>query len=502
MKELWQLTAAQLTAGYRDGVCTPQQALQDCLARTALCNPRLNALVTLDAEGAVRAAEESGARWRAGRPLGPLDGVPMTIKDNLHVRGLRTSWGSRALGGPVAERDELPVARLRAGGAVMFGKTNVPEFTMQGYTDNPVFGPTGNPWNPALTPGGSSGGAVAMVAAGCCPLALGTDGGGSIRRPASHTNLVGYKPSRGRIPRADGLPQIFLDYEVVGPLTRCVDDAVALLQVLGEPDERDASSGAFRERPVDVAQAPSQACRILYIPRFADHPVDAEIAALTDAAARDLAALGHLVERTERFDTVEAVNTRWPLLSQVGLAWLVEHAGELPKLDAPFEPGRFGPAMQANVETGRAAPARALFELLFEIERLRSALSQLFDRFDFLLTPAAAALPWPANETHPPRIAGRDVGPRGHAIFTAFANAAGLPAIALPCGFAGLDDPQALRAAPRGGRPAWDGPAPGGLPVGLQLVAREGDDNALLALARQFERAHPWQRRFPMIDGV
>ena len=129
--------------------------------------------------------------------------------------------------------------------------------------------------------------------------------------------------------------------------------------------------------------------------------------------------------------------------------------------------------MQANAEAGKAASARALFDLLFEVERLRGELSKLFERHDFLLTPAAAALPWPANETHPPRIDGREVGPRGHAIFTAFCNAAGLPGIALPCGF-----------------------AQGSLPVGLQLVAPEGGDDALLALARQFERAHPWQR-FP-----
>ena len=345
-----------------------------------------------------RAPPTTAARVGAtGRPLGPLDGVPVTIKDNLQVRGLHTSWGSRAFDGLVAERDELPVARLRNAGALIFGKSNAPEFTMQGYTDNPVYGPTGNPWNPALTPGGSSGGAAAMVASGCCPLALGTDGGGSIRRPASHTNLVGYKPSRGRIPRADGLPQLFLDYEVVGPLARCVDDVVATLQVLGEPDARDASSGSFRGTPVDVAPSPAPPCRILYIERFGDQPVDARIAALTEAAASNLAALGHTVERSTHFDAADAINAHWPMLSQVALAWLVEHANVLPTLGAPFEAASFGPAMQANVGAGRVTPALGLFDLLYEIERLRGALSQLFDRFDFLLTPAAAALPWPAH---------------------------------------------------------------------------------------------------------
>ena len=455
MKPLWQLTATQLVAGFRDAAFTPAEALRSCLTRSAEVNPRLNALVALDAESATHAAEQSSARWRAGAALGLLDGVPVTIKDNLQVRGLPTQWGSRALGARNAERDELPVARLREAGAVIFGKTNVPEFTMQGYTDNPVSGPTGNPWNPALTPGGSSGGAVALVAAGGCPIALGTDGGGSIRRPASHTNLVGLKPSRGRVPRADGLPQIFLDFEAAGPLARCVDDLVTVMEVIGR--------GAVQTKAIRPA-------RILYVPRFADHPVDPQIATLTDAAAGQFAALGHEVTTAQRFDLAEAVNQRWALLAQVGLAWLVEHPQELSR--GPFDPALFGPAMQANADVGHAASARDLFDLLFEVERLRVELASLFERFDVLLTPAAAALPWPANETHPPRIAGREVGPRGHAVFTAFANAAGLPAIALPCGF--VD----------------------GLPVGLQLVACEGGDDALLALAHQFERAHPWQR-FP-----
>jgi aspartyl-tRNA(Asn)/glutamyl-tRNA(Gln) amidotransferase subunit A len=457
MQSLWQLTATELAAGFRSAAFTPSDALQACMSRSEEVNPRLNALITLDREGAVHAAEQSTARWRDGRPLSALDGVPVTIKDNLQVRGLPTHWGSRALAGLVAERDELPVARLREAGALIFGKTNVPEFTMQGYTGNPVFGPTGNPWNPALTPGGSSGGAVALVAAGGCPIALGTDGGGSIRRPASHTNLVGLKPSRGRVPRGDGLPPIFLDFEVAGPIARSVADVAAVMRVIGRG-------------PVDEALAPR--ARILFIPRFGDHPVDPQIAALTEAAARRLADLGHEVTTAPHFDMAEAVNQRWPLLAQVGLAWLVAHPQELS--GRPFDPALFGPAMQANAQTGRKASAADLFELLFEAERLRTKLSGLFDRCDFLLTPAAAALPWPADETHPARIDGREVGPRGHAVFAGFVNAVGLPAIALPCGFAD------------------------GMPVGLQLVAREGADNALLALARSIEQAYPWQR-FPAL---
>jgi aspartyl-tRNA(Asn)/glutamyl-tRNA(Gln) amidotransferase subunit A len=226
-----------------------------------------------------------------------------------------------------------------------------------------------------------------------------------------------------------------------------------------------------------VQEPAPRPARILYIPRFADHPVDPQIATLTEAAAAHFAALGHRVETVQRFDLAEAINEGWPLLSQVGLAWLLEHPHEL--CDRPFDAALLGSAMQANAQSGRAATARTLFNLLYEIERLRSEVDRLFERYDFLLTPAAAALPWPADQTHPPRIAGRDVGPRGHAIFTAFVNAAGLPAIALPCGWAEVQSS-----------------APGRVPVGLQLVARQGNDDALFAPAREYERAHPWLR-FP-----
>ena len=237
-----------------------------------MVNPRLNALVTLDAEGAARAAEESGARWRTGRPLGPLDGVPVTIKDNLHVRGLPTRWGSRALAGLVAERDELPVARLRDGGAVIFGKTNVPEFTMQGYTDNPVFGPTGNPWNPALTPGGSSGGAVALVAAGCCPLALGTDGGGSIRRPARIPTWSATSPRADAFRAPTGCRRSFWTTRWWGRWRAVSTTWSRCCRCSASPMRATPVRPPFAARPVDVAQAPARPCRMLYIPRFARSP--------------------------------------------------------------------------------------------------------------------------------------------------------------------------------------------------------------------------------------
>jgi aspartyl-tRNA(Asn)/glutamyl-tRNA(Gln) amidotransferase subunit A len=466
-EDLWKLSAADLGRAYRAGSCTPEDALDAILARIAAHNPRLNAIVTLDEPGARIAARASTARIARGVPLGPLDGVPLTVKDNIAVAGLTATWGSRLFANFVPEVDELPIARLRAAGAVILGKTNTPEFAMQGHTDNLLFGVTRNPWDTSRSAGGSSGGAVAAVAAGFGPLAIGTDGGGSIRRPSSHNGLVGFKPSLGRVPRADGLPAIFLDYEVVGPMARTVEDAVLAMQVLCPPHPRDAASRAFTHLPFAVpAQAPR--CRILHISTFGDAPVDPEITLRMQEAAQALRALGHGVDSAPHFDIVDAVNARWMSLSQAGLAHMLEaHAGWRELLTA---------AAIANADAGRALPATALFDLLRLVDQMKSRLDVLFTDYDLLLTPAAAALPWPIDQTHPAHIAGRAVGPRGHAVFTGFVNAAGLPAIALPCA-----------------------PSAAGLPNGLQLVGRWGADGALCAVAQAYEAARPWRDAWPVI---
>ncbi len=455
--DLWRLSAGELAEGYRAGTFTPVDAFESCLARIEQCEPLLNAMVTIDRTGGRRAAEASRDRFARGVAIGALDGVPISVKDNLHVAGLPTSWGSRLLEGFVARRDEVPVARLRAAGAVLLGKTNLPEFAMQGYTFNAVTGVTRNPWSLALTPGGSSGGAAAGVAAGYGPLALATDGGGSTRRPASHCGLVGFKPSMGLAPRGDGLPEIFLDYEVVGSIGRSVGDVRSMMSVL-------AATGLDTPHP--------RSGRILFVPRFAGHPVDDGIAACVRQSARQFEELGYQVEEAADFVLAEPINALWSGLSAAGLAWMFEQPaawtaigctdGQRPDI------GLCGQSAQDSYRQGRETSAKAIFDLLLEIRQLKRGLDDLFAQFEFILTPATAALPWPAEATHPEVIAGQPVGPRGHAVFTAFANAAGLPAIALPSGRVH------------------------GLPTGFQLVGRAGADAALLALARHYEQTYPW----------
>jgi len=462
--DLSRLSAGELAEGYARGSFSPVEVTESVLVRIAQLNGRLNAIVTLDAAGARAAARASEERWHEGAPRGPLDGVPLTVKDNINVQGLRTTWGSRLYADFVPTVDELPIARARAAGMVILGKTNVPEFTLSGYTDNLLFGPTRNPWDARLTPGGSSGGAVAAVAAGMAPLALGTDGGGSIRRPASHTGLVGFKPSRGLVARGDGLPQILLDFEVVGPIARTTRDVVLMMDALAMPHLRDPASTEFAPRPWSLP--PATRARVLYVPRFGENPVDPEISASVARAAKVLAGLGHSVtEAPAPFDT-ESFNAIWPAISQAGLAALLNRMHGWRDLVAP-------PFVEM-AEAGSRMRATDLFDALAQIDRMRERLGETFANYDVLLTPATAALPWPAQDAFPAQIAGRDVGPRGHAVFTAFVNASGCPAISVPCT-----------------------PSAAGLPIGFQLVAALGHDEYLCVLAQEYETAAPWADRWP-----
>ncbi|MEI9815129.1 MAG: amidase [Acidobacteriota bacterium] len=458
-RPLWALNATELVSGYRAARFTPDEVIESVLMRINEVNPLVNALVTIDAEGARRAAVESTKRHKEGNPLSDIDGVPITIKDNILVKGIRSTWGSRLFSNYVPEVDELPVARLRQAGVIILGKTNCPEFTLQGYTDNVLFGPTRNPWNLALTPGGSSGGAATAVAAGLGPVALGTDGGGSIRRPASHTGLIGLKPSRGRVPRSDGFPAILLDFETVGPIARSVADVELVMNIIAPPDPRDPASMRFCGHP--LRSEVIRPCRILFVPQFGDAPVDPEIALAVSKAAERLVEIGHRVETGAVPFDVSIIENAWPVISQGGLAWLS-------RLFVRFLADASNGMQELALQGSHISAADYVAALSF-IKRMESQLASVFESYDLILTPSAAALPWKADEAFPAEIAGRSVAPRGHAVFTAFVNLAGAAAINLPCG-----------------------QSRSGLPIGLQLVSRAGGDGLLIGTALQCEAAKLW----------
>jgi Asp-tRNA(Asn)/Glu-tRNA(Gln) amidotransferase A subunit family amidase len=448
-------TISEIAAALRRRETTAEALLNRCLDRIRRIDPGLNSFVALDEAGARAAARTSEARLAAGAPRSPLEGVPLSVKDNILVAGLPATWGSRALADFVPDRDELPIARLRAAGAVILGKTNVPELTLEGYTRNDLFGVTRNPWNTRLTPGGSSGGAAAGVAAGLVPAAIGTDGGGSIRRPACHTGLVGWKPSAGHVPRVDGFPAILTDFETIGTLTRTVGDALLLDAAMAGADARDRRSLYAAAPPW-----PAGARRIAYVPSFGSSPVDPEVAAATAAAATALAEAGHrVVQENVPFDLDDAGRI-WHVVSRAGVAWLALRDEKLAALA--------GASVKAMAADGQKLTGADYIDALERVAAFRRRIAELFARVDLLLTPTAAALPWPAEVPYPDRIAGRPAGPRDHAVFTGWVNIAGLPAVSLPV---------ALSAS--------------GLPIGVQLVAGFGADTDLLAFAQDFARRHP-----------
>lgn len=429
--------ATTLVAGYRAGTHDPLRVAEQHLARIARLDQELNAY-SAQAGDVLEEARASRDRWAGGRPKGPLDGVPVIIKDNLVSAGLPAAWGNAELARRVPRHDERPVAALREAGAIILGKGNTPEFAVEGYTGNATFGITGNPFAPGLTPGGSSGGVVAAVAAGMAVAGLGTDGGGSIRRPAGYTGLWGLKPGIGTVPRGQGLPQVLLDFETVGPLTRSARDLALFHKVL--------SPGA--------TAAPLRPLRILAVARIGKAPCDPGILAQFEGSAEQLASLGHEVIRGALPLDLDPLNEVWARVAEIGLAHLGTRDAEVLATAAP--------KYREMASRGACCSAVDLYEALIRVFAMREAVRGLWGH-DAILMPTAAAPPWAASEPYPPHIAGQTVGPRGHAVYTGWVNASGLPALAFPAGLSR------------------------GLPVGMQLIANHGGETLLLSLAKALQ---------------
>jgi len=485
-EDLWRLPATELQRRYRERSLTPLAVAQACLGRLEAVNPKINAVIARRDPAFIEEAKASTQRHAQGQPLSALDGIPLTVKDSLFTHDLPTTWGTPGLRGYQTGHDELAVGRARAAGLLIIGKTNVPEFALEGYTDNPLFGATGNPWNTQLTPGGSSGGAVAAVAGGIAPLAIGQDGGGSIRRPAAHTGLVGLKPSLGAVPREHALPSLLLDFEVIGPLARTVADARLLFDVMRGPSSVDRSSMAAayarsachagldpasmvgREDGSRVKPGMTRSLRILYVERFGAAPLDPQVAHSVGQAAQQLAALGHQVEARALPLNLDFYGEAWPRIGQIGLAHLFQ---QHPQWEA-----QASQKYRDMAEQGRRLPAARLWQILEHVRQLRRDAAALFEKTDVIVMPSVAALPWTAEAAFPTHIDGHEVGPRGHAVYTGWVNASGLPGLALPCA-----------------------PSREGLPIGMQLVGAYGADDQLLDLGAAYEAAHPWADRWPAL---
>ena len=452
MTDLCSFTATALLEAYRQHTLSPVEVAQAVLERIETLNPRLNAF-NLVSDRLVEEAEASQARWAAGQPKGLLDGVPVSIKDIILTKGWPTLRGSKTIDPKGPWNDDAPAtARLREHGALLIGKTTTPEFGWKGVTDSPLTGITRNPWNPEKTPGGSSGGAAAAVAAGMGPLAVGTDGGGSIRIPCSFTGLFGIKPSFGRVPAWPLSP--FGTVAHVGPITRDVTDAALMLSVLSLPDARDWHALPYEPRDYRAAlNAGVQDLRIAYSGDLGYAKVDPEVAALVQGAASVFAELGAKVEnRHPGFDNPEPIfRVHW----FSGAAALVRGL----KDTKPVDPGLLEVAAQ-----GEKVSAADILDAQMKRGALGTHMNLFHRDFDLLVTPTLAVPAFGVGREYPE-------GNKRWTDWTPFTypfNLTGQPAASIPCGF-----------------------TKAGLPVGLHIVGPRYADALVLRAARAFETARP-----------
>jgi Asp-tRNA(Asn)/Glu-tRNA(Gln) amidotransferase A subunit family amidase len=459
-------SALEIAALVREKELSPVELTTALLARIEALDPKLNAFCLVTAEAARVAAREAEIAVMKREPIGALHGVPLSLKDVLYTRGLRTTGGSRLFADLLPEEDTVAVGRLKAAGAIILGKTNTSELGHKALTDSPLFGATRNPWDLTRTPGGSSGGAAAAVASGLGPVALGTDGGGSVRIPAGFCGLVGLKPSFGRVPQLPGFPGWY-HLGTIGPLTRTVRDAALVLDVIAGGDDRDRTSlpreaGSY----LDACDLDVKGLHVAWTPDLGYAAVDERVLDICGNAAAEFEGLGcH----------VEVVNPGWEspeeafatiVSAQFYAAW----GDELPAREADMDA-----SLVRFIRRGGAVTAREYLAATSKVNAYWQEVVTFLARFDLLLTPTTAVPPFPLGAGVPREIAGREVSRLGWMPFTYPFNLTGQPAASVPAGW--TDE---------------------GVPVGLQIVGRRHADRTVLAAAAAFEAACPWRDRRPV----
>ncbi len=464
--------ALELTELIRRRAVSPVEVTRAVLGRIEQLNGRLGAYVVIHAERALEEARRAEQGVMAGQPLGGLHGVPLSIKDNFWTAGDRTTFGSRLLADFVPTEDAPSVARLRAAGALFVGRTNLPEFAWRGSTDNPLFGESRNPWDLTRTPGGSTGGGAAAVAAGLGPLALGSDGAGSIRIPASFCGLVGLKPSFGRVPLypAPGGHELVAH---VCPLARTVRDVALLMNAIAHYDRRDPF--ALPDDGVDYLAACDQPLvrprggspvRVAWSADLGFAPVERETREIAAAAARAFGEMGLEVEEA----SPDLGDPSMILRTLYGGAQAGAHAARPPEQKAQMDP-----ELVAYAEASSALGLVDYFRAVVARQAMVDALRRFFERYDLLLTPTLGLTAFPLGLVGPREVAGREVTHLGWTLCYPF-NYSGQPAISIPAGWTAS-----------------------GLPVGLQIVGRRLEDGLVLRAAAAFETLRPWAARRPIL---
>jgi aspartyl-tRNA(Asn)/glutamyl-tRNA(Gln) amidotransferase subunit A len=458
------MPATEMAQAVRERRLSPVEVTDALLARIEALNPALNAYCLVTPEMARAQAKAAEGAVMRGDALGPLHGVPVSIKDLFDVQGLPTTKGSKIYRDRIAEGYEFSAKRLLDAGGVHLGKTNTPEFGMLPTTENLLFGATYNPWDLRRTPGGSSGGAASAVAAGLGPLALGSDGGGSIRIPASLCGIFGLKPTYGRVPRNPGGWSTMTHR---GPMTRTVADAALMLDVIAGHEPSDPYSVAdYPGSFLAEVERGVRGLRVGWSPDLGYARVGAEVREICERAALRFSELGCTVEEAPlRLENPSADGTFMTLAATHDAIWL----GEL----TPGQLAETGDAAKAFLDYGRKVSGADYVRAQQRRMALWSEMQRFHETYDLLLTPALSVTAFPVGEP-PAKVGGVDFPPFGWSPFTVPFNMTGQPAASVPCGF----DAQ-------------------GLPVGLQIVGRAYEDAMVLRAARAFEQIAPWADRRP-----
>jgi aspartyl-tRNA(Asn)/glutamyl-tRNA(Gln) amidotransferase subunit A len=452
---LCRLSAGELAAAYKAHKLSPVEVTKAALARAEAVNTKCNAFTLIDHETALTAARESETRWQRNEPMSLIDGIPTTLKDIVWAAGWSVRYGSLTTDTLPYKEDAPAVDLLRRAGAVFIGQTTTPEFGWKAVTDSSLCGITRNPWNPEMTPGGSSGGAAVAAATGAGVLHLGSDGGGSIRVPSSFTGIVGVKPTFGRVPAFP--PSAFGTVSHIGPMTRTVDDAEIMLAAMSGRDLRDWAQGAGILEPLDRRRGVLAGARIGYWSKPACGSVDKEVAERVGAAVRLLEAFGARVEAIDLPGT--------DLLDIFYKHWF---AGAVVRLSAvpPERHKDIDPGFLAVAAAGASYDAKSLMSAQVRRAEFGAAMDRLLADYDFVVSPGTAI---------PAFTAGLEV-PAGSGLtrwiewagFNFPINLSQQPACIVPCGLTSS-----------------------GLPIGLQIIGARGADARVLAAAGDFQEAHP-----------
>ncbi len=471
--DLSQWSATDLASAIGARTVSPVEVVDAVLTRIDELNPTLNALCTVTADQARRQAHEAADALVHGQPVGPLHGIPYSLKDLTDTAGVRTTMGSKLFADRVPPEDSVLAARMAGAGGILVGKSNTPDHGCKGVTDNTVFGTTVNPWDTERTPGGSSGGAAAAVATGMAPLAEGSDFAGSIRIPASYCGVVGLKPSTGRVPLYPNPAAWHPVSFVSGPLTRTVADAALMLQAIAGPDSRDPISlpGGIDFTAATAESATPARASIAWSSDVGFAPVDPEVVEVCEQALRRVSdALGFTVAPAE-MHLPECIDA-YGLLNDTLRSALME-----PYFDD--RSGDMDPLLVRKVRQARARTAADVGIAQMTQTAVYHEIRTLLETHDVLILPTTPTTAFSLDHQFPPEIAGTPIGSPYETLPLTFVfNLTGHPAISIPAGFTSA-----------------------GLPVGLQIVGRWQDDYSVLAMAAAFERVHPWRDRWPAVSA-